>query len=242
MLERRIGIIGDGPTDRKIFSKMAKCLLLADDSEAVNLITVELGRLTIRNFVDRYWQEASKTNEYFLPGKAAATLLQQVTNTLLSAFFEFEQIVGIGTLSSFDLMVITTDAEKSLATPNTYFDTWAFSLPKILMGSIEKFYQSQINVGYSQTLIPMVIPVVAFPSTETFIAAAKDLPHQHYAKKAGNLKQILYGTTNLATLRDSDLEEKALKFITPRTINTIFQRLPESRLLIQHLSFARYTH
>jgi hypothetical protein len=42
--------------------------------------------------------------------------------------------------------------------------------------------------------------------------------------------------TNLYHLDENELKEKALDFITPDSIDNIFQSIPESRLLIQTLS------
>lgn len=235
MKDRKVGIIGGGPTDRKIFGKIVQCLLLQDASET-GVKVIELKRQNIRDFVDRYWKEASKTDDYFLPGKPATTLLNQITSTLLGAFSDFEGEVGVGEISGQDVLLITTDSERLLNSPENYFDVWAFSLSKIFIGAVEKFYHSKVIQGYQSSYIPITIPIVAFPSTEVFVVAAKNVPSHHYGKTARELKQVLYGTTHFS---EEDLEEKALNFITSDTVDRIFHQLPESRLFIRYLSFGK---
>ena len=57
-----------------------------------------------------------------------------------------------------------------------------------------------------------------------------------YGKDAGELKKMLYNTTNLATISPEDFEELALRHITLDGINLIFKQVPESRLFINFLS------
>lgn len=38
---------------------------------------------------------------------------------------------------------------------------------------LKKFYRAKARDGYTHEYLPVVIPVVTFPSTEIFIAAAK---------------------------------------------------------------------
>ncbi|MFM6911868.1 MAG: hypothetical protein ACKPKW_22455, partial [Dolichospermum sp.] len=50
-----------------------------------------------------------------------------------------------------------------------------------------------------------------------------------YGKKPRELKQLLYGTTELQTISDEDFKKKALDFINSESIGRIFQNIPESR-------------
>jgi hypothetical protein len=114
------------------------------------------------------------------------------------------------------------------------------------MGSIEEFYRAKAQVNYTQECLPVVIPFVVFPSTEILIAAAKiedpkELTKKCYGKKPRELKQLLYGTTELQTLREEELKKKALDFINSESIGRIFQSVPESRAFIQTLSLGKYS-
>jgi hypothetical protein len=233
MGHRNIGVIGDGATDRAIFLKIAEVILSSD-----SLTSIELNRQNnLHNCVERYWTAANKKKEYYLPSEHAVKLQNDVTNTLMGAFYDFETLVT-NIISNQDILLVTTDAERSLSRSEDYFQAWALSICKIFMGAIEKFYNIKTIEGYSGEYLPLIIPIVTFPSTEIFVAAAKNLSNP-YGKKPSELKILLYGTDDLATLSEEELKEKALDFITSDSIQRIFSCVPESRIFIQMLSFGK---
>jgi len=238
MLERNIGIVGDGATDIAIFKKICECILSNGDRDSPTANYIELKRQNIHDCVERYCREVNKVSSVcYLTGEQASQFRNSVTNTLYTAFGEFE--AEIGPISNHDILLLTADSENVLSYPDDYFKDWRFSISKILMGGIEEFYRAKARDGYTHECLPLVIPVVTFPSTEIFIAAVRDMIGKNYGKKPGELKQALYGTTNLQTLREEVFTEKALDFITPESIGKIFQNVPESRYFIQTLSFGR---
>jgi hypothetical protein len=240
MLERNIGIIGDGATDIAIFQKISECILSNGLEDKISLNYIDLKRQTIYDHVDRYCREANKVNNVcYLTGEQASHLKKSVTGTLFTACKEFESEMT-RPVGNQDILLLTADTEIVLSSPDDYFKDWRFSICKILAGSVEEFYRAKAREGYTYEYLPLVIPVVTFPSTEILIAAARDKIEKEYGRKPNEWKQILYGTDNLATLREEDLKDKALDFITPETIGKIFQNVPESRTFIQTLSFGKY--
>jgi len=243
MPERNIGIVGDGATDIAIFRKIADCILSDGDQNNVILNYIELRRQNIHDAVERYCREANKiTDGCYLTGKQALDLKNSVTSTLYGAFGDFESEVG--GICNRDIILLTADSEHTFSNPDDYFQDWRFSISKILVGSIEGFYRAKAREGYTHEYLPVVIPVVVFPSTEIFIAAAKIDPKKlikdAYGKKPGELKTLLYGTKELKTLSDEDFKKKALDFINAESIGRIFQNVPESRTFIQTLSLGKY--
>lgn len=239
MLERNIGIIGDGATDVAIFQKISQCILSDKLEDKISLNYIDLKRQTIYDYIDRYCREANKVNNVcYLTGEQASQLKKSVTGTLFTACEEFESEMT-RQVGNQDILLLTADTEIVLSSPDDYFKDWRFSISKILAGSVEEFYRAKATQGYTHEYLPLVIPVVTFPSTEIFIAAARDKIGGKYGRKPSEWKQILYGTDNLAMLRDEDLREKALDFITYESIGKIFQSVPESRTFIQTLSFGR---
>ena len=233
VVERNIGIIGDGATDRKIFIKLIKSILF-NNPLPVNYI--ELSRKQIRDSIDRYWREASKNKTYYLPASHALQLQNDVVNVINNAFSDFGNELGIGQqVSHHDILLLTTDSERYLSSSKDYFQEWSFSLAKLITGAIEKFYQVQIQQGCQRQYLPMIISLVTFPSTDILVAAAKG-KGDVYNQEASQLKQFVYGTTDLRTLSTEDLDNKALNFITPDCINALFEKIPESRPFIQILS------
>jgi hypothetical protein len=238
VVERNIGIIGDGATDRKIFIKLIESILF---NNPIPVNYIELSRKQIRDSIDRYWREASKNNTYYLPAAHAVQLQNEVVNVIKNAFSDFENELGIGQqVSHHDIILLTSDSERHLSSSQDYFQEWSFSLSKLITGAIERFYHVQIQQGYQRQYLPMIISLVAFPSTDILVAVAKG-EVDVYNKKAPQLKQLVYGTTELRALSAEDLDNKALNFIMPACINDLFKKVPESRPFIQILSLLSAT-
>lgn len=240
-MQRNLGIIADGGTDHEIFQKIAECVLLGEEylESTTYLNVVPLIRRSLRDHIDRYWIEASKLNQYFLPSTPAKTLQDHVFYTLNGAFKDLLSSVTI--TSNRDIILLTSDAEKTITHKAIYLnEAWAFSISKILMGAIERFYDYQITFNYLKYAdIPVIIPLVTFPSTEILVAAAKNLSQIH-DKSAKELKRMLYGTDNLSSIRPENLKENTLEFITPQSIESIFKKVPDAQLFIQNLSLGNF--
>jgi hypothetical protein len=220
-----VGVIADGPTDRRILFKIVECFI-----PCVNKI--ELTRLKFRSAIDDYWS-ASNTNNFWFPNESAKNLSSDVLRILLSAFKEFGSHVG--GLTEDDILIASTDSECYLANSDKYFDSWAFSLTKIFISGVESFYHTMLRQGRGKENLPLIIPIVPFPSTDILIAAARNMSG-YYGRKPNELKTMLYGNDNLRTIPPEDFEDKALKYITSDSINLIFKNIPESRPFINFLS------
>lgn len=230
MGKRNIGVVADGPTDRLIFLKIAESIL----SEEMNQI--ELRRQSIRDAIDKYWAEANRTGCYWLPDKPAETLRNSTVAMLTGAFADFSSEIGPSTHS--DIVLINTDAERHLTTCEDYFKSWAFCAAKILSAGVELFYHLKIREGHQRECLPFIIPIVSFPSTDVFVAAARGETNL-CGKNASQLKQALYGTAELRDLQDGEFQEKALNFMDMNGIESMFRYLPESRTFIQSLFLIR---
>lgn len=232
-IQRNIGIIGDGRTDRIIFGKIVECILTEETSkEFIDCNLIELQRQTIHYDVEKYltsWNQQSPPNYQ--------DLVKAVGDVLYSGFLDFANQVEA--ISNCDILILTTDSEKVLGKADDYF-SYGINLFNILSEVAIKFYGKVLEYGYSQENIPLVLPIVTFPSTEIIIAAAKGLnPSNYYGKKPLELKHMIYNASNLSTLSDKDLEDKALNFMTLEGIEKIFNHVPESRHFIKVLSACR---
>ncbi|TAE58309.1 MAG: hypothetical protein EAZ87_13985 [Nostocales cyanobacterium] len=231
MTNINVGIVGDGLTDYKVFGKIVECILLEENSDFVTVNVIPLIRKNIFDHVQKYKNACKKNpDEYYLPSKTAIELRANILATVLSAFEEFNDNVEV---SYSDILLITTDTEHILKDKNQYFDTWAISLSHILREAIEKFYDFQAIRGYPRQYLPVIMPLVTFPSIEVIVAAARGELNKNYGKSPREWKLLLYKTEYP---QDEQIEKEALNYITPDTINHIFNDLPESRYLIQTLS------
>ena len=228
-IKRNIGIIGDGPTDRIIFGKIVECILTEDTSkDFVDCNIIELERKNIHDAVEKFL----KSQETKSP-QEPQVLAKSVTGVLSSGFYEF--FSEAEEISNCDLLILTTDSEKVLPRPEAYF-SYGINLFHILSEAVIRFYGTLLEQGYPENNIPLILPIATFPSTEIIIAAAKGLKMtDYYGKKPSELKDIIYKKSD-APPSPRELKEKALKFITVKGINNIFNNIPESRHFIKTLS------
>jgi hypothetical protein len=137
MMTRNIGIIGDGATDLEIFSKTVECILLNNTSRLLDFKCTKLTQRSLHNSVEHYLRHTTRENEYSLVSRYAQELQKDVADLLLGALTDFEKILGIG-LCNHDILLLTTDAERSFSKPEDYFQNWRLSLSKNLEVGIRK--------------------------------------------------------------------------------------------------------
>ena len=228
VIKRNIGIIGDGSTDRIIFGKIAESILTEDTSkEFIDCNIIELPSQNIHDAVEKYLKLKDKKT-----WQNSQNLVKEVATILYDGFLDF--IGEIGGISNCDILILTTDSEKVLARPEDYFN-YGIDVFNTLSAATSMFYEAVLKQGYPQDNIPLVLPIATFPSTEILIAAAKGLKTGDcYGKNPDDLKRKIYNKTT--TLTPSELEEKALKFITVKGIDNILKNIPESRHFIKTLS------
>ncbi|MEA5552408.1 hypothetical protein VB713_15810 [Anabaena cylindrica UHCC 0172] len=226
-----VGIVGDGLTDYKVFGKIVECILLEETSENIQIKAIPLIRKNIFDHVQKYKNACRKNAvEHYLPSETAVQLRDNICATILAACEEFNDNVEV---CYGDILLITTDTEHILKDKNQYFDTWAISISHILRESIEKFYAIQARNGYPRQYLPIIMPLATFPSIEVIVAAAKGELDKNYGKTPREWKVLLYKTEYP---KDEEIEKQALNYITPDSIDNIFNDLPESRFFIQTLS------
>jgi len=238
---RYIGIFGDGATDREILLEIVRCVLEESSANNLSLEPVMLPQQKIRDYVDKYWNKSKHCDGCGFPGDPARELTNGVIQALYGAFIDF-QAEADRPLGMQDMLLFSTDAERYLTQSERYFDDWAWILSKILLGAVEKFYHLKLREIYYPEYLPMISPLVLFPSTEIIVTAARTasgVEFNGYNKNARQLKREIYGTDNLRSLPDGKFKREALNYITSEGIKFIYQYVPESRLFLQMLSWAK---
>jgi len=234
-MDCRIGIIGDGQTDYRVIGRLVECILNQESEEAASPQIIELRRQRIRDAVDAYWRAASKSNDYSISGKAGSQLLNSTSRALLGAVYDFEVQVKGEYVSWRDVIVLSTDAEHHLATPETYFDAWSVHFPKILMFASEVTYHQLLAQGYSPSIIPTIVPLPLYPSTDIIVAAARENGISVHGQPAQELKMKLYNSPDLRMLSSEDFERRALSHLTTDSVEQVFNQIPECRIFIHSL-------
>jgi len=141
-------------------------------------------------------------------------------------------------------LILHTDAEQILAESEDYY-RWlaeatnkkcAVILPKIFDLAIEEYYRIQIKQGYNLQDIPLIMPLVPFPSTEILVMATKIKPSDSFSpyrsQSATELKRKLYPQYPPSV-------QVTLKAITLETCGYIYQGVPEFRFFFETLFYQK---
>jgi len=224
---RRVGIVGDGETDHQVFKKIVETLLSGQ------VEVVELRRQTLHDAVDKYWNCLKNNN----PEKCCGDLRKIVKGILQTVVYSDFASAIRENLTCKDIILLTTDAERRLACLNNEQNYWDiggdyFGILHCLMNAIRDFYIIQYQQNSLPEYLPMIIPVVTFPSIEPFLLIAKgELIHNISGKKPNDLKNILYKTDNPSGKQIEDAIDK----IQSDRVYEILKMIPESRFFIQTL-------
>ena len=237
--DRYLGVIADGPTDREVLKKLVCCTIGGtsepDDPTPFAKIVL-LQRQTIRHHVDKFWYEASKSDDYRVISGHARTFMGSVIAVLDGSIDEFRREVGRD-IEERDTLIINTDSERPLRSQDAYFgEEWCGSLSRLLWVAVEKYYHVGKSRSYTIRTLPLILPIPVFPSTEMLVAAADTNPYEtftYYGKKPHELKKLLYG-------QDFGFGQLALDMITPESVESIYAHIPEARLFLRILSWSRF--
>jgi len=173
-------------------------------------------------------------------GEQATDLKKQVVNSLINTLkmLQKKNIV----LDNRDLVIISSDSEKPLGHRNNYFQKWAYSVEAILGLVIDEFYQKLVEQGYSDQYLPLVVPLICFPSIEILVAACTEdiFDNQCRSLRAKPyLKQKIWGTDTIDEARRNGMLYGVLEaYMTHDALDKIYKNIHEVRKIIQVLSFA----
>lgn len=236
---RQVAIVADGSTDYQILRCLIDASLGAADSGRHQNRFLQLEGLSLRDDVDRFWLDASHSDEYALHEPASMKLQNAVLDVLLTAINQFQEAID-RPLSDNDLLLLNTDAESYLTQSGAYFDEpWAVALNRSVDHAIERFYhlksaRDHVPMEYA----PMVLPLIFFPSTDILIAAVRpDLSGDFRGRRARDIKKAVYEVDNLRQLNEEEFELMALTHISPDVCSHVYQHLPEARSFLRTLKW-----
>ena len=232
---RYVGLVADGNTDKEILAKVVTCLF--ENDERCHVLSL---RQSFRDCVDQFTQMSSKSGNYCLSGRPATELRKKILRILFAALRDFENLCKRD-LFHRDLMVLNTDAEFYLVHSDRYFsERWALCLTSSFLKAAEEFYHHQSN-RYRWTNLPMILPLVFFPSIDVLVAAAKTRHDQSFSYRglrARVIKKNLYGTEDLRDLQREQLEDVALRYITRDSVRSAYELLPEFRTFFRTMAWS----
>jgi len=232
----RLCLVADGGTDQRILERIVQTCSRASGVARASLKVEHLRGVTLRDDIDRYWAATKKADSPSIL-KARDAFVKGTISLLESTSSKFKDLIG-RPLSCRDRVILATDAERRLAHVDRYFDEWAWVVPRLLEQSVEKWYHRKVAYGYPRANLPVILPVVFFPSIDVLVAAARAARGDAFDPRgldAPQLKRQLYGTDELRSVSPEAFERVALEHLTDEGIESIWKMVPEVRLFLLRL-------
>lgn len=238
-----IAIVSDGITDFEILKTLIKEVAFSESGLDIpddNFIPVyEKTGVKIDGAIKKYIKLADTTKKRGLYDEPAIKLKNDIILVLKKVIKEIEDrfYISTGSFSHYDLLILNDDSDKKLTTSKDFLNEWVYSIIMIFYLAVQEFYEEKINQGYTFKSLPVILPLIFFPSTEILVAAFRhgDNFDQYRNQDAPTLKQMLYGTNNLKSLQEEELQELALKFINSTLLEQVFSKLPEIRIFLYQI-------
>ncbi|MBW1615280.1 MAG: hypothetical protein JRJ49_01855 [Deltaproteobacteria bacterium] len=230
---RNIAIIREGFSDYCVIKHFINAVLQDNSVQLTDYDFLDMEKLTISGAVAKYFRTSVD--------KKAIVLKNSIISVLYAALKKFKREKD--KVSNKDILLINSDAEKILKDKNNYFNKEFYILNEISQLAIEEFYNNMVKQGWTYNNLPLILPLIFFPSSEILAASCIynfKIESKNFRKLRAKpeLKIKVYGTDNIPKAIETGKMEKVLsKFITPDTVKEVYKEIPEARKLIHILSF-----
>ena len=199
----------------------------------------EFESLKITDALSKYFDK-NKTTDYSLFGNAAKEFRNTLCSILFTAISKFEKEKEC-LLTNKDILIVNGDAEHILGNQREYFKEWAYTINSVIWLGIEEFYNKMVEKGYSYENLPLIIPIILFPSSEILVASSMDdfnkVNYRSFNAKPA-LKQKVYDTESIGeAITSGRLQEVLDTFVVPESLSKIYSDLPEVRKMLHILTF-----
>lgn len=235
-----IQIIGDGSSDLDVLKQFVKSIFEKHHEIEFPNDNFILSDIKPRDEVDRYFAESKKESKWGLYSDSAIKFKDKIKSLLFTAYNSLEKEKD--SVNNHDLIVFSTDSEVCLGNKNkAYFEEWNYTINAVICLAIEEFYDDMSQRGYVYENLPMILPIIIFPSIEILVAAAMenyDINIDRTYKANPELKQRVWGTDSIPKAYDEGYIPLAIKeYITPENLHKIYKNVPEVRKFMQILAF-----
>ena len=155
---KKIAIIKDGYSDFLILKSFISSTFKHEQNiylEEKNFIDIK--GLKIGEGIEKYLDNANKDNEVSVNGKHAIKLKNSIINVLYASS-------NNENFNNKDILILNGDAEHKLIKHENFFEDWVRKLYSIIYLSIDEFYEKMNFRGYTYQNLPIIIPLILFPS------------------------------------------------------------------------------
>lgn len=235
---RNIVIVGDGFSDYLVIRKFVKCLLQKHKNETLEDSSfLDLKSLSIHLSLVKYIDKVKLSGDYSYHSKEAKDLIDKLIATYFTCYKKFQ--IEFDEVSNKEVIIINADSESLIGSRLNYFEDWAYSLKGLVDYSIEIFYDKMVESGYSYEYLPLITPLILFPSSEILVASCIYNNGTDALRKLNPnpaLKTKVYGSSSIdEVIKSGELYNVLDTYITSDSINEIYREIPEARILIHSL-------
>lgn len=238
-MDKKIAIIKDGSSDFMVLKSFISSIF----SNELNITLsdknfLDLEELQIGEAIEKYIDKSNKTNELNINGKHANNLKNTVISVLYAATKQH-------VFSNKDIIILNGDAEHKLINNENFFKNWVRRVYAVIYLSVDEFYSKMNSQGYSFQDLPVIIPLILFPSIEILVAACylSDKEKKNIRKLRANpdLKVKVWNTDNIPEAIENGKIMEVLKLCFPNndtsSLKEIYDEIPEVRNLIHTLTY-----
>jgi len=238
-MNKKIAIIKDGSSDFVVLKSFISSIfnnelnISLSDNNFVDLKGLQIGEA-----IEKYIDKANKTNETNINGKHASDLKNTIISILYAATNHNE-------FNNKDIIVLNGDAEHKLMKNENFFEDWVRRLYAVIYLSVDEFYDKMNSQGYSFRNLPIIIPLVLFPSIEILVAACylsdNDKKTIRELRAKPDLKMKVWDTDNIPTAYENGKINEVLELCFSNngasSLQEIYKDIPEVRNLMHILSY-----
>ena len=236
---RNIGIIRDGESDFYVIRRLLKIIFEKEKSEKLsdnNFLNFDSSDFSFYNDLNEFIRKRNKNcifedDEY-------TKFSNKIISKIYTAFSKMRKEYDV--VTNKDILVLYSDSEKLLLNDENFFKDWAYSIKQIFDYSVDKFYHKISKQGFSYNNIPLIIPMILFPSSEIIVASCMyDFSKEKIRelKPTPTLKQKVYNYPNIPdAFENNAIEETLDTYLVSENLNEIYKVTPELRKIIHMLS------
>jgi len=200
-------------------------------------------QLSDDNFVDSGMNIGGSIGKFLDAKNQSDDIKRQRIKELEKRIIQILVIIASKGVTNKDIVILNADTENKLEYKEKYYEeSWISQFCLTVDFAIDKFYERMIEQGYAFENLPLIIPLVLFPSIEILVAACylsnSDKVKMRTLKANPDLKNKIWEETNMKSAIESGKVNQILELcFTGRndSLKEIYKHIPEARNLIHIL-------
>ncbi|MFK5969789.1 MAG: hypothetical protein QM487_06675 [Candidatus Marithrix sp.] len=237
MNSKKIAIIRDGYSDFMVLKSFLSSVILNEQNI----------KLSDKNFLDSELNIDDAINKYLDSNKEnKEARIKNLKNKILGALYAASTKES---LTNKDIIILNSDAEQRLMQLKNFYKDGNRELYSVIHLAIDEFYEQMVNQGYGFKDLPIIIPLILFPSIEILVAACYlsgvDREKMRTLRAKPDLKIKVWGIENIPVAIETGKIDEVLEFCFDKdntsSLNEIYKYIPEARNLIHILSYPSFS-